>query len=255
MGSPSRARAARRSADVLAIDLPWSLRRGRTAIASRSPDGIAVERVVDDDALVERVTALAGKRALVVVDVTLDGCEQLSAAKPCRDVDRRFAQIGIAILPSVKSGLRGPELRARLHARRPDLRVREVYPYAVLRTLWALHAGGRAFAFGRLVDVSPHWRVLPPRYKRERELVKRRRAVREVAAVLAAIPGFAPRAIRGATHRQLDGLCDELDALLALVAGIAAVDRSPWSWLATISHSPGAILTIADVALRSRFVQ
>jgi len=100
------------AADVIAIDLPWSARKRRTAIASRSGDAIAVEAVADDDELVGRVAALAGKRARVLVDVPLDGCADLSAAMPTREVDRRFAQAGIAILPSVKSGLRGPELRA-----------------------------------------------------------------------------------------------------------------------------------------------
>jgi predicted nuclease with RNAse H fold len=243
-----------RHADVIAIDLPWSARKRRTAIASRSGDVIAVEAVGDDDELVARVAAIAGTRALVLVDIPLDGCADLSAAMPTREVDRRFAKAGIAILPSVKSGLRGPELRARLHARRPDLRVGETYPYAVLRTLWALRAGGHAFAFaGELADLAPHWRALPPRYKRERDLVKRRRAVRDVAGVLGAIPGFAPRAIRGATHAQLDMLCDELDALLGLVAGIAAADRSPWSWLATVRGCTGSVLTIADSSLRGRF--
>ena len=241
------------NADVIAIDLPWSARKWRTAIASRSSDKIVVDAVADDDELVARVATLAENRALVLVDVPLDGCADLSATMPTREIDRRFAKAGIAILPSVKSGLRGPELRARLHARRPDLRVREIYPYAVLRALWAVRAGGHAFAFDAVADLAPYWRSLPPRYKRERDLVKRRRAVRDVADVLGAIRGFAPRALRGASHAQLDLLCDELDAMLGLVAGIAAADRSPWSWLATVRGCAGSVLTIADGSLRGRF--
>ncbi len=230
-------------ADVLAVDLPWGRARHRTAIASRSPAGIAVVTVADDDALVAYVRAHAAPRALVVLDVPLDGLA------PWRPIETRFVRLGIPVLPPGAAGTRGPDLRARL-ARRCV----EVYPYAVLRALWALELAGARFAFDAPdVDLAPHWRAWPPKYKRERDLAARRRNVVRVGAVLAAIPGFAPavRTLRGATHRELDRLCDEYDALLGLVAGIALRDRSPWAWHAKAEQA--AVLAIADASLRRRF--
>lgn len=244
-----------RGADVLAIDLPWSKRTGRTAIASRAGRSITVVSVAGDDELVAYVRDRAAADALVLLDVPLHGCARLSRARPNRDVDRRLAALGIPVLPSYSSGARGPELQARLLGARPDLRCFEVYPYAVLRTLWALTLAGSAFRFrGPAIDLAAHWRAWPPRYKRERELGARRRCVRQVAALLSSITGFrgAVRSIARATHAQLDIVCDEYDALMGLVAGIAMVERSPWSWLAQTEGDEGAIVMLADASVRRR---
>ncbi len=244
-------------ADVLAIDLPWSERARRTAIAMRTRTGVEVEAVRDDARLSEVVVERAARGALVLVDVPLDGCEVLSAARPRRGVDQRFAQSGVPILPPVVAGSRGPALRARLGATRPDLVFAEIYPYAVLRVLWALRLSGRTFelsADARAIDLAAWWWTYPPKYKRERDLARRRRAVRQVAALLgeAGMAGQV-RTVARATHGELDAVCDEYDALLGLVAGIAAVDRSSWSWRASTSHDDGTILTISDASLRARF--
>lgn len=244
-----------RAADVLAIDLPWSQRRGRTAIASRVGRSIAVVAVAGDDELVAYVTELAAKNALVLLDVPLHGCDDLSRDRPTREVDRRLAALGIPVLPSYSSGERGPELEARLIGERPDLRCFEVYPYAVLRTLWAVHRASKRFRYDRIVDLTATWRAWPPRYKRERDLRTRQRCVRDVAAVLASVPGLrrAVRTVARATHAQLDALCDEYDALLGLVAGIAHADRSPWSFLARVAHEDGSVMLLADSSSRARF--
>lgn len=247
-------------ADVISVDLPWSNKRGRTAVASRSPAGISVAAIADDDQLVEHIAERAAERALVLLDVPVDGCEALTAACPRRHVDDCLARVGIPILSSVASGPRGPRLRQELLAARPDLRIFEIYPYAVLRVLWALRMSGASFAFehnATEVELVERWWKYPPRYKREPRLPERRQAMRDVASVLAAIPGFAGavRAVGGASGPEMQRLADEYDALLGLVAGIAAADASPWSWLAETSAGAGAILTIADGALRRRFAE
>ena len=127
----------------------------------------------------------------------------------------------------------------------------------MLRVLWALRLSGSTFepeGDARAIDLAAWWWTYPPKYKRERDLAKRRRAVRAVAALLgkAGMEGRV-RTVPRATHGELDAVCDEYDALLGLVAGIAAVDRSSWSWLASTSLDDGTILTIADASLRARF--
>lgn len=245
-------------ADVLSIDLPWGHGQGRTAVASRSPAGIAVAAVAGDDELVEYVHRNAATNALVLLDVPVEGCEVLDADNPLRGVDLRCHRIGIPILPSVKAGLRGPRLTTRLRGTRPDLRIFEDYPYAVLRVLWALHLQGRPFRFAddpATIDLSSQWRSWPPKYKRAKTVATKLVAMREVASVLAMVPGFASGVVQpadAATGSELTRLADNYDALLGLVAGIAAVDELPWSWLITASGDPGAILTIADAPLRRR---
>jgi hypothetical protein len=77
--------------------------------------------------------------------------------------------------------------------------------------------------------------------------------MREVAS----IRGFAGavRVVAGAGGPEMQRLVDEYDALLGLVAGIAAAEASPWSWLAVTSAGAGSILTIADGSPRRRFAE
>ena len=248
------------NADVISIDLPWGKNAtARTAIASRSPSGISITAVRDDIALVWHVEQLAAENALVLLDVPLDGCALLNKSNPQRAVDDRFQRVGIPILPSVKSGMRGPELAKRLLEARPDLRVREIYPYAVLRVIWALHEQELSFRFeddATCVDLSLTWWRWPAKYKRAKTRAAKLAAMNEVAAVLSAVPGVgaavrAPSA--SASVSDLAALADGYDSLLGLVAGIADVDRSSWSWLAECDQGSGAIMSIADASLRRRF--
>ena len=252
--------AVPKNTDVISIDMPWGKNTtARTAIASRSPANISVTAVHDDDVLVQYVDQHAATNALVLLDVPLDGCESLSKSNPRRGVDDRFLRIGIPILPSVKSGIRGPTIAKRLLDARPDLRVREIYPYAVLRVIWALHVQGLSFRFeddARRVDLSATWGTWPPKYKRAKTRAAKLVAMNEIAAVLSNLPAVGS-AIRtpsaSATVSDLSSLADAYDALLGLIAGIAAVDRSSWSWISECEQGCGSIVTIADTSLRRRF--
>jgi hypothetical protein len=79
----------------------------------------------------------------------------------------------------------------------------------------------------------------------------------KIGITIASLPGFpgAVRTIDRATHIEMDRLCDEYDALLGVIAGIASVDGSSWSWLAEATRDAGAILTIADGSVRRRFAE
>jgi predicted nuclease with RNAse H fold len=248
-----------RDADVFSIDLPWGDAKGRTAIASRSLAGVRLISVIGDDELLEHIRQHATRSALVLLDVPIDGCEGLGMKKPRREVDDRFLAIGLPILPSVKSGTRGPELAKRIHEVRTDLRVGEIYPYAVLRVLWALQLEGKTFRFDddmTKIDLCRSWWAWPPKYKRAKSVALRLEAMRLVASVISAVPGLRdvteipPDDVTGTDlARRADGY----DALLGLVAGISAVDDCSWSWHAKTTRDAGAICSIADAWVRRRF--
>ena len=254
-----------KEADVVAVDLPWGGAVGRTALAYRSGAGIGVMVLSGADELSSVIAGVAARSALVLLDAPLDGLNALTAEDSFRAVDRRLARCSIPILPSFKAGNIGPTWRTRFLQRRPDLRIREIYPYAVLRVLWAHHTSncGR-FSFendASCIDLSPGWTSSwPPKYKRARTVSDRRGEMRRVADMLRAVPGFgsAVGSPSGLAGRDLVSLADQYDALLGLVAGIAAVDASSWSWEAESTGSDnnragGAILSISDSSLRREF--
>lgn len=251
------------AADVLSVDLGWSSATpGRTAVAYRALSGVKLASVSSEDELVERLCGLASPKALVLLDIPIEGCSSLGPNTPYRRLDRVLQRTQIPLLPSVKAQGRGASLRDRILAKRRDLRIEESYPYAALRVLWALkrlgsfHLGRDSFARVSLEGVWGDW---PPKYKREPKLETRRAAAAEVAALLAShLPecepvARLPEAVGKAGSSALADLSDQVDAALGLVAGIAAASGSPWSWKASLGEGGGSILTIADRWLRERF--
>lgn len=251
-------------ADVLSVDLGWNAdTHDRTAVAYRALSGISVLSVPPERGLPEAIAELAAPSALVLLDIPIEGCAGLDSKAPYRQVDRALHRLNIPLLPSYKAGGRGVVLRDALRRKRPDLRVEESYPYAVLRVLWALRRTGRGLDLGRdsyeRVSLEGAWGEWPPRYKREPNLEARRAAAVQVAGLLEAqfpradsIRGLAEEAAAAGAGALTD-LSDRIDAALGLVAAVAAAAKSPWSWRAAVSDDRGAILTIADRWLRERF--
>lgn len=251
-------------ADVLSVHLGRSARSGDcAAIAYRTFSGVQVLASSAEGELISRLSELASPKALVLFDIPIDGCAGLSARSPFRQVDRALHRCGIPLLPSYKDAGRGAALRDALRAQRPDLRVEESNPYAVLRVLWGLKKTGQNLELGRdshgRASLSEVWWDWPPTAKRGRDLEKRRAAVAEVAELLRAhflkseaVHQLAAAA-RTADLEGLNSLSERFDAVLGLVAGLAAAGRSPWSWRVSFGEDRGAVLTIADQWLRERF--
>jgi hypothetical protein len=244
---------------MLSVDLGWSPTNDkRTAIAYRAAGNIEVVRCLGGNTeLINCIGGLATFGAIVLLDVPLDGTEGLTRHSQWRPLDKRLQRIQIPLLASFKAAGRGPILRNALLSCRPDLRIEESYPYAVLRVLHALHEKGSVFSFdsGSDGDLSGVWRLWPPKYKRAPRTDRRYEEMNRVADVLACVPGFVSAIRRPATppHREnLDTLSDEFDALLGLVAAISIHDRSPWSWRAQC-EGPGSIVSIADEWIRRQF--
>ena len=258
-------RAGRSTFDAISVDLPWSdATRGRTAIAAASAHrGIVVSDGLDVREAGDWIARHAAEHAAVLLDIPLDGCRGLSRSRPHRPVDRGLARIGIPILPSYKSGNVGPRVREALHRARPDLRVHETYPYAVLRVLWALRLEtgtvdlGPA-SHGAHVERWPTWSRWPPRYKRARTRAERSVEMERVAELIRSCGepyASLVRAPRSGTSSELARLSDEYDAVLGLMAARVLADGSPWSWRAEAADGQGSILAIAPPWVRSRFLE
>jgi predicted nuclease with RNAse H fold len=249
--------------EAVSVDLPWSSQtRSRTAIAACCGSQVVlVTRDLDGRRLPEWIAANAKPGALVVLDVPIEGCSRLSRTVPRRPVDDRFARLGIPILPSYAAGALGARLQADIAARRPDLRVLETYPYAVLRVLW-----GKQVETGSPRITRTNWRVQsrrwltwwdwPPRYKRAKSVKIRREALAVVGDLLRACgESYAVISRPGPndTSAALASLSDAYDAVLGLLAARAAIERSPWSWNAAVPGAAGSIMTIAPPWLRAEF--
>jgi hypothetical protein len=251
---------------AISVDLPWSLStRDRTVIAAWSGANIAlVTDGLDGEGLEQWLVEQAAPGARVLLDVPIDGCAGLCRDRPRRPVDDGLTGIGISILPSYKSGMRGPDLRAALLRARPDLQILESYPYSVLRVLWGVNrqVGNLSALTGLNADDHSTrwpswWTNWPPRYKRAPRIADRRKAVSTVAELLKCCGAEYAARVRppspSATTSELARLSDEYDALLGLIAARAMLDRLPWSWAAEVSGAPGSILTIAAPWIRTAF--
>src|SRR5881396_1937470 len=176
---------------IISVDLPWSEGKEKRTVAATF-DGetpyLATDLPSSPDELVEQIACIAAPSALVLLDIPIEGCEHLSSTNAFRALDRGLLRVGVPILPSVKAGGRGANLKRLLWARRNDLRVEESYPYAVLRVLWALQRQEKVAALldGRSqgTNLEGEWGAWPPKYKRARIIEARRKAMGEVADLL-----------------------------------------------------------------------
>ena len=239
---------------VVAVDLPWSAAHpDRTAVAVLTPSGaVSVFSAERGDALPSLIADLAMPDAHVLLDIPIGGCTGPGAFRP---VDRRLARAGIPLLPWTKAGDRGARLAREIQARLPRATVDEVYPYAVLRVLWALH---RTQSLGLLREgriegrLERGWSRWPPRYKRARTRRARSAALSQVRRVLTDAGlglSFDPPLPRPAVG-SLSRLTDCYDAALAIVPGVLglghpAVHRES-------DEEGGALILLADSWLKRR---
>ena len=164
--------------EAISVDLPWSRHtRSRTAIAAWGAGRVLlVTESLEGDSLPNWIATHAAPGALVVLDVPIDDCADLCRAVPRRRLDDGLSRAGIPILPSHVSGDLGASLRATITRVRPDVRVLEIYPYAVLRVLWGLWTETRSVdlrpeSYNRHSQPWPTWWTWPPKYKRREDCV------------------------------------------------------------------------------------
>ena len=74
-------------ADVLSVDLGWDADAdGRTAIAFRTFSGVQLQLIPAERDLTALVCELASPKALVLLNIPIDGCEKLDARSPFRAI-------------------------------------------------------------------------------------------------------------------------------------------------------------------------
>jgi predicted nuclease with RNAse H fold len=163
--------------NIISIDLPWGKNtKGRTAIAVADLDGnVTIERADDDTELLKKVRHNARPGSIVLLDIPVDGCENLKdiKGKRFRLIDTALAHQGIWIQPSHRAGMRGQQLKHSLESLKTRPKVYEIYPYAVYKFLAFLKEHGRLHhlmsgKLGTLLDERfPGFR--PRKYKPSRE--------------------------------------------------------------------------------------
>ncbi|MBI4611779.1 MAG: hypothetical protein HY726_22550 [Candidatus Rokubacteria bacterium] len=247
-------------ASVVSVDLGWSeSTRGRNAAAFLTRAGrIRFEQSLPNanPALAAWVRGRVAAGGTVLLDIPIGGGDHLAATgKAFREIDGALQGAGLPLYPSSRAVGRGGALSRLL----PGYRVREIYPYAILRVLWALHETGRLASAiggsdGAWLDASA-WRVLPPRYKRGTPGVKRRglEAIHGLLTSRALALPFElelPRPVRGVS---LAALSDLYDACLGLVPAWLAARHGmhPMVGIAAGRHGE-ALLLLADAWLRAR---
>lgn len=238
--------------NIISVDLPWNPdKRGHRAVVVADLAGNIKIITANDDELVKLVGDSAEPDSLVLLDVPVDGCENLGG-KHCRAVDRALLRQGISILPTSKAGNRGRALRERIQNSRRgrEVVVLEIYPYAVYKFLAYLKDREllgllKLDKFDTLLDEGFR-AYLPPKYKRERKKEERLRNMEYLYSLLTdaglnyRIPLRYPEA-----SGNLGQLSDEYDACLGAIVGIYWAANSSYACIAGDSNS-GNILLLAD---------
>jgi len=248
-------------ASVVSVDLGWSERtRGRNAAALLTPAGrIRFEQSLPNENLVLAawVRRRVAPRGTVLLDIPIHGGKHLAVTgRAFREIDSALQRVRISLYPSARAIDRGGRLRRLLRG----YGVCEIYPYAILRVLWALREAGRLARAVRGSDEpcldDAAWRIAPPAYKRGTPAEK----LRGLAAVHRLLTcrdlglSFQPELPRPTRGASLAALADLYDACLGLVPAWLAARHGGSHPLVGIAsdRSGGALLLLADAWLRAR---
>ena len=242
---------------IISIDLPWKEdKKGRRVLAVADLDrNIKIMSANDDDELLGLVRDAAEPQSLVLLDVPIDGCDNLGG-KHFRPVDKALARKGISILPTSKAKDRGKRLKEQIQnqgmKQGEKVIVQEIYPYAIYKFLAYLKKRKllqrlNSDRFDTLLDEGfrTYW---PPKYKREKKREKRLENMSYLYSLLTdrdiglnfRIPLNYPDA-----SSNLSQLSDEYDASLGAIGGIYFANNSSYACVAGDSNS-GNMLLLAD---------
>ena len=242
--------------NIISVDLPWNSETlGRRALAVADLDGnVKIEQVSDDNGLLELVHRNAELESIILLDVPIEGCQNLANLKgKCfRPVDIALARQGIGTLPSYRPGNRGKVLKERLEKNIKQITVQEIYPYAIYKFLAYLertdaleYLNGDRFDALLNDEFRTYW---PPKYKREREKDKRLKNMKYIYSLLTNTGlglNFRTPLRHPDTSSNLGQLSDEYDACLGAIVGIYFANNNSYACVAGDSKV-GCILLLAD---------
>ena len=253
--------------NIISIDLPWkSDNIGRRVLATTDLDGnVKIVSARDDNELLALVQDSAESKSLILLDIPIDGCEQIQIRK-FRPIDKTLARQGIWIQPASGAGTRGKRLKELLKKDNEGVIVQEIYPYAVYKFLAYLERQNmlrriNSESCQALLDASFR-KYVPPKYKREREKDKRLENMKYLYSLLMdssiGLKFSASDSLRcpdsSCTLDDLNRLSDEYDACLGAIVGIYFANNSSYAFVAGDSKS-GNILLLADGWLREQLRQ
>lgn len=254
--------------NIISVDVGWVEQTKRNAIAVANPgrEIFFIAGGLGDGELARLVQEHSEPESLILLDVPIEGCENLCKARPRRPVERGL-QHYLSLYPAIKARGRGKELEKRLRRAIPD-RIRasivfqEIYPYAVYKFLWFARQNGklekvRRGEWGKVLDESFIPSSSPPRYKGTKiEYGKRLDGMEKLYTFLTqhldlvfSQPLTSPHSSLGRTKLEL--LADQYDACLGAVVGLYYVAGNPYAWVVG-EERRGEILILADLWLKER---
>ena len=246
---------------VISVDVGWKRGTKRNAVAIATPPR-QIEFLASglrDDDLIELVRKWAGHESLVLLDVPIEGCENLR--EPRRPLEK-VLQHYMSLYPSSRAGLRGVELKQSfLHTLPESIIVQEIYPHAVYKFLWVAKQKDKlgivqSRRWEEILDESFTPRNTPPKYKDKVGHAQRLEGMRELYYLLARDLGlhFAYKLGFPEGHlgrSRLDLLADEYDACLGAVVGLHSATNNPYAWVAG-DRLQGELLLLADRWLKEQ---
>ncbi len=250
---------------IISCDVAWNPNKSRNAIAVTTDQGEVkcLAQRLDDAHLVDLVCKWSsGSRTLVLLDVPIEGCRNL--AGPRRPIENAL-QHYISLYPASRSANRGEKLKKTIMAavrQRETVTVKEIYPHAVYKFLWAAREKGklpevnRARRCSALLDGSFTPTRVPPGYKGRQSRDARLRGLRSLRNVLIRELGLKfTHSLEGprlcSTPTEMETLTDLYDACLGAVAGWYCAIGNPYAWLAG-DEKQGEMLLLSDLWLKTQ---
>ena len=250
---------------IISCDVAWNPQKSRNAMAVVTDSGEVrfLAQRLDDAHLMDQVCKWAsGSRALVLLDVPIEGCRKLTG--PRRPLENAL-QHYMALYPAARSANRGEELKKAIMTgfrHRGSVLVKEIYPHAVYKFLWAVKQSGRLSEVTRgrrcttLLDGAFTPTQVPPGYKGHKVREERIKGLRYLRNILIRELGLkftyplgSPRAC--STVVETETLADMYDACLGAVAGWYCVAGNPYAWVAG-DEKQGEMLLLADAWLKKQ---
>ena len=134
--------------NIISVDVGWREKTKRNAVAIAKPRKqiYFVASGLGDSDLVSLVRDYAEPESLVLLDVPIEGCENLR--EPRRPVES-VLQHYVSLYPASMAGMRGVKLKKKLLQAMPEgirtsVVIQEIYPHAVYKFLWVATAEGQA---------------------------------------------------------------------------------------------------------------
>ncbi len=251
--------------NIISVDVGWKEKSRRNAVAIARPQkqiDFLASGLGDSD-LVNLMQERAEPGSLVLLDVPIEGCENLcEPRRPVENVLQRY----ISLYPASMAGVRGTQLKKKLLQAIPEsiragVIIQEIYPHAVYKFLWVAKQKGKlgsiqSGVWQRVLDENFTPSVSPPKYKGNVTHDESLKGMRELYNFLTeqlrlgfSQPlGFPNDSF---SRSRLELLADEYDACLGATLGLYCVTYNPYVW-AVGDQSRGEILLLADVWLKEQ---